>query len=584
MTEKYPKIESIKFHKKINDKFKNYKIPKKRKTFEEICFPKEYKLQVPQKFLSKYINPDTPYKGILVFHRIGAGKTCTAVRIGEEWKKKRKIIVVTPASLKGNFRDELRSPCTGNEYLTKVEKKKLDQLHPSSDEYNAIIKISDKRIDKHYEIYSYNKFVDLYKNKEINLKNKVLIVDEIQNMVSEHGKYYKILYEAIHKAPETLRVILLSATPIFDKPVEIALTMNLLRIPVQFPTGNNFDRIFVKSIKKNDGQITHRANNLDMFKDMIKGYVSYYRGAPPYAFPESIIKYVKCEMSSFQYRSYITVLQSEEKKLGKSIMRRQKGFQDGQIKQLPNNFFIGTRIISNISFPNKNIGEDGFNSFKGKSLKLENLKNYSIKFYKIMIKINRLTNGTAFIYSNFKGKGGLASLIRVLEYNGYKNYAEHGEGKKRFAIWSGDEKVEYKNEVKAVFNHSSNYSGNKIKIILGSSSMKEGVSLKRVQQVHILEPYWNWSRMSQVIGRAVRYCSHKDMDIEKRIVKVYIYMSVHPNEYETVDQYIKNMAADKNKLIDQFAMAMKEAAVDCNLFKNGNVYQDMGEKDIVCDL
>ena len=87
--------------------------------------PEKYELQLPQQFVSQYINPDTPYKGVLVYHRIGAGKTCTAIRIGEEWKGKKKIIVVLPASLKGNFRSELRSQCANDDYLTNKEKQNI---------------------------------------------------------------------------------------------------------------------------------------------------------------------------------------------------------------------------------------------------------------------------------------------------------------------------------------------------------------------------------------------------------------------------------------------------------------------------
>ena len=115
----YPSINDKNFYKKIETKYKSYKINKISKSLNKICFPKEYKLQIPQKFLSKYINPKTPYKGVLVFHRLGSGKTCTAVNIGENWKKYRKVIVVVPAALQGNFRNELRSLCAKNAYLTK---------------------------------------------------------------------------------------------------------------------------------------------------------------------------------------------------------------------------------------------------------------------------------------------------------------------------------------------------------------------------------------------------------------------------------------------------------------------------------
>ena len=108
--------------------------------------------------MSKYIHPNSPYKGVLVFHQIGSGKTCTSIQIAETWKKDRNIIVVVPASLIGNYRNELRSQCAGQSYLTNKERELLKQHHPSSVEYKEIIKKSDNRIDLVYRIYSYNKF------------------------------------------------------------------------------------------------------------------------------------------------------------------------------------------------------------------------------------------------------------------------------------------------------------------------------------------------------------------------------------------------------------------------------------------
>jgi superfamily II DNA or RNA helicase len=574
----YPKINDKDFYKKINRKFKKYEISNKKKSIKQICFPKSFELQMPQHFLGKYINPESPYKGILIFHRIGSGKTCTAINIAEQWKKFRKIVVVAPASLIGNFKNELRSQCAGNAYLTDNERKKLKELEPKSVEYKKIIEESDERINKHYEIYSYNKFVELSQEGKINLNNRVLIIDEIQNMISESGVYYEVLYEAIQTAPSNLRIVLLSATPMFDKPHEVALTLNLLRLPVELPTGREFERTFIKARKS--GEIYHYGvKNIDLFKDRIKGYVSYFRGAPPYTFPHGIIKYVKLEMSPFQYKSYLTVLSNENTDKRFEDLKKLKIFNDGEILDLPNNFFIGTRIISNIAFPDHNIGEKGLKSFSGKYLLEPYLQMYSPKFSRIMKKISH-SKGPVFVYSNFKEYGGILTFVKVLEAYGYKNYMKDGSGKKRFAIWSGDEKHEVKELVKTVFNKSNNYDGSKIKILLGSPSIKEGVSLLRVRQVHILEPYWNQSRLEQVIGRAIRYCSHKDLPEEERYVKVYIYIATHPKENETIDEYIYKLSQNKNKIIKQFELALKESAIDCKIFKRANVYK--GEEDIKC--
>lgn len=574
----YPSIKDNDFYEKINKIYKKFTIEKNKKKLEGICFPTEYELQMPQKFVGEYINPKTPYKGILIYHRIGAGKTCTAIQIAEKWKHHRKIIVVLPASLKGNFRTELRSMCAKNEYLSEKEKATLKKFHPSDKEYAEIIDASDDRIDKYYQIYSYNKFIESLENKTINFNNTLLIIDEIQNMVSEEGKYYQVLYDAIHNAPTNMRIVLLSATPMFDKPSEIALTINLLRIPDKLPIGKEFDKEFIVPQTKN-GLITFKVHNLDSFKEKIKGYVSYFRGAPPFVFPKMTLKYVYCEMSDFQYSVYNSVLKHEEKEI--ELRRIKKKIDESvSVSNLPNNFYIGTRFVSNVVFPNKKIGEEGFESFKGKYI-IKDLEKYSTKFFKIIGKIQSCS-GKVFVYSSFKEFGGIRSFARVLDEFGYKNYLQHGEGKKRYAIWSGDENIEVKEEIKAVYNRAENLYGHKLKILLGSPSIKEGISLTAVKQVHLIDPYWNKSRIDQVVGRASRFCSHKDLEEDKRTVKVYIYIAVHPNIKQTVDQYISFVADRKNKVIVEFERAIKEAAIDCTLFKKGNVFQD--EEDIQCVL
>lgn len=569
---KYPSIQDNKYYDKITNIYDKYKTPAKKKTFNEICFPKEFKLQLPQLFLSKFIHPDTPYKGLLVYHSIGSGKTLSAISVAEEWKHFKKIMVLVPASLKGNFRDELRTPATKSEYIKQSERDQIKKLHPSSKEYKDIIKKSDERIDKYYTIYSYNKFAELSINNEINLKNTLLIIDEIQNMVSEGGTFYSALYDQIKKAPSDLRILLLSATPMFDKPQEIALTLNLLRLPKEMPVGRDFEKKFIKITETVNGKYNYKIKNTELFKKYVKGYVSYFRGAPPYVFPEMKMKYVKCEMSEFQYGAYRSVVKNEEKQYKLSRMAKEMS-----VGNLPNDFFIGTRVVSNIVFPNKKINEEGFESFKGKHI-TDKLDQYSIKFSKIIKKISKAEK--IFIYSGFKEYGGLKSLVRVLDELGYKNYLEHGEGRKRYAVWSGDENIKKKNEIKAVYNSDKNIDGSKLKIILGSPSIKEGVSFKSCRQVHVLEPYWNMARIQQVVGRASRFCSHKDLPSDQRNVKVYIYIATYKEE-DTVDNYIHYLSKQKNKLVLDFEEVIKEAAVDCEINKNANVFGD--DDNIVCD-
>ena len=71
---------------------------------------------------------------------------------------------------------------------------------------------------------------------------------------------------------------------------------------------------------------------------------------------------------------------------------------------LPNNFFIGTRYVSNIVFPNKKIGDDGLESFTKMKI-ISDLDKYSTKFDAIMKKNKKV-----------------ATKISPMHYHYLKNY------------------------------------------------------------------------------------------------------------------------------------------------------------------
>ena len=342
--------------------------------------------------------------------------------------------------------------------------------------------------------------------------------------------------------------------------------MNLLKPKIKFPVGSEFNNTFLEKKKCVDNDICYyNIKNEQLLKNYLRGYISYFRGAPPLAFPKKNFNLVYCRMSDYQYKSYLTVSKDE-------------GFRTGQILDLPTNF-LGSRIISNIAYPNKKINDEGLASLKGNKLKMSNLKIYSIKFYFILRQIKK-TKGTIFIYSNFKNHGGILTLSKILDNLGYKNFSKHGEGNKRYAIWSGENSKIEKEKIRSYFNQSSNIDGSKIKIVLGTPSIKEGVSLLRVSQVHILEPYWNNQLIEQVIGRAVRFCSHRDVPKRNRKVDIYLYLSIYKNNKNTVDQYIWDIANNKQDIIDKFELVMKQSAIDCKLNYNSNVISK--KNDIKC--
>mgnify|MGYP003350565029 CR=1 FL=1 len=91
---------------------------------------------------------------------------------------------------------------------------------------------------------------------------------------------------------------------------------------------------------------------------------------------------------------------------------------------------------------------------------------------------------------------------------------------------SGGESLpeEKKRILDEVFNKIENKDGKYIKFVLGSKVMNEGVSLSNVGEVHILDVYFNFGRVDQVVGRGIRWCSHYQQMNENN---VYPYVNVY---------------------------------------------------------
>jgi superfamily II DNA or RNA helicase len=137
----------------------------------------------------------------------------------------------------------------------------------------------------------------------------------------------------------------------------------------------------------------------------------------------------------------------------------------------------------------------------------------------------------------------------------------------RYSLITGDSRFSPDNnfEVKALTN-DDNKDGNKIKIILISRSGSEGIDLKFIRQVHILDPWYNMNRIEQIIGRSVRNKSHKELPFEKRNVQIFMHGTLLDNNVEeTADMYLYRVAEYKATQIGQITRILKENSVDCIL-------------------
>ena len=135
----------------------------------------------------------------------------------------------------------------------------------------------------------------------------------------------------------------------------------------------------------------------------------------------------------------------------------------------------------------------------------------------------------------------------------------------KYSLITGDPRLSPNNafEVKAATSED-NEEGSKIKVIIISQAGAEGIDFKFLRQVHILQPWYNMSRIEQIIGRAVRNFSHKALPFEKRNVEIFMYGTIlEKNKEESADLYIYRVAEYKATQIGKVTRLLKETAVDC---------------------
>ena len=78
-------------------------------------------------------------------------------------------------------------------------------------------------------------------------------------------------------------------------------------------------------------------------------------------------------------------------------------------------------------------------------------------------------------------------------------------------------------------------------MLMTTSAGSEGISLRHVRQVHIMEPYWNRVRIDQVIGRARRVYSHLELVAEQQNVQVFEYITKFPEkEMKALEEIFQN--------------------------------------------
>jgi hypothetical protein len=229
----------------------------------------------------------------------------------------------------------------------------------------------------------------------------------------------------------------------------------------------------------------------------------------------------------------------------------------------------------------KKLGDGDFNEYtkstSKKSRVFEALYNCSAKMLAIMVNMMK-SKGPILLYSNYVLMEGLQIFKTYLGQLGFSPYVDNYKGKDgyRYMEYHGGIDKKERAENVDIFNNIENKHGKICKIIMISPAGAEGISLYNVRQVHIMEPYWHEVRIEQMIGRAIRLCSHKALPMDERHVDVFRYKSVRDSNIKkkwTTDEYIEDLARGKDGLTRSFLDAIKEVSIDCGLNKAHNKLQ-----------
>lgn len=304
----------------------------------------DFETSTHQKVVRDYLNIFSPYRGVLLYHALGSGKTCTSIAIAEGLKSEKPVIVMTPRSLQVNFFNEMKQ-CGDDMYRRKqfwqfmstegkaddipvlavalsipVEYIKknggawlIDITKPSN--YDKLVDSDKSAIDKQIDEmikskYSYINYkgglneeklkllTDNYKKNPFD--NSVILIDEAHNLVSrivnKIGDKKSIsyrLYEYLMSASNS-RVILLSGTPIINYPNEIGVLFNILRgyiktwtFPVvirerkeEKPTRDNILQWFARDGFNTYDYVDYSGDTLTITRNPF-GFINEFKGKVP---------------------------------------------------------------------------------------------------------------------------------------------------------------------------------------------------------------------------------------------------------------------------------------------------------------
>ena len=579
-----------------------------------------FKLQSQQRFLRRVLSPDTPNRSLLMVHGTGTGKTCTAIQVAEEYILRpefqdKKVMVVASAAVQENFRTQLfemnrvkidtvagtleSKQCTGRRYLDmllRIESEPKNWNNP--DIRGKLERTADRIISEFYDFTAYGSFGNLIMSKlggtekdidrdwvHENFDNRLLIVDEAHNIresKDEEGiKGITRGLENLVKTANGLVLVCLTATPMFDTYDEILFYMNLFR-------WNDRKQDPKRSMKLadffNPDATLKNGPGGDAFRAWCQDYVSYVKGENPFTFPFRLpppkvvsrdslkTSYTGKALSTAERIQYLDLVESPASGIQKTVLTRSEKTDEEEKKRALMQLTLAV-LPENKDF-------DSLFRLSGKQyeytvdpfLTPETLPQHSAKFSTVIQSIDSGT-GVCMVYSNFVKMGALLFAMALEEHG----FTASGESLLKSPQYKGQSKGTYilltsrisEAEISKLLRLAKserNRDGSQVRVIVAGPIVSEGVDFRYMRQIHVLDPWWNMSRIEQVVGRGLRTCSHQSLPFNQQNCTVYLHVIRTEDGKECFDEYTYRTKVEQKAMkIARVRKVIAESAMDCPL-------------------
>ena len=558
-----------------------------------------FELAPHQTFVRQFLSNRTPYHGLLLYHGLGTGKTCSAITIAEDYRVAQpdaRIYIVGNDAIQENFRNQLfnenllKSTPNGWEAIGCSNALLRDLNLTGAVDKRIVLKRAKDIIATHYHFVGYEKLSneiraiarsvpkkDVARHLKATYHGVLFVVDEVHNFLRESIKdFLQVL------AVTQVKLLLLSATPMYGDLTDIVSILNMLKLNDKLPP-IRIEDVFVGDDLKDSGR---------PLADHVRGYVSFVKGENPYSFPYRIYPSVFAPKRSFTPPTPLHENPSLAHKVDHVSVyavacapNQERAYKNALAADAVHGesapFRLNALMCLNMSYPGDTYGKAGLESTMKESKGTYSYKKercfdpteigkYSAKLATLMKYV--AAEGILLVYTQFI-RGGAIPVALALEAVGFRRFrrdkvlvdAAEPNGL-CYALLSGDAMLSPNNEIEiAALRHPNNRDGKDIKVVIVTRAAAEGVDFKNVRQVHILDPWWHMDRTEQIIGRGVRFCSHKDLPYAQRNCMIFLYASLLSDDTEALDMYMYRCAETKALRIGKVTRLLKENAVDCIL-------------------